>query len=82
MPFGTYGRWLRFQHGAVTGFEDGGASIHFEPTERAVEDGRERREWTALRWAVRLRLAERGVTRNAPFARYRLRERDEWDAVY
>lgn len=58
VPFETYERWLRFQHGTVTGFDDGDAYIHFEPTDRAAEDGRERREWTALRWAVRLRLAE------------------------
>ena len=81
VPFETYERWLRFQHGTVTGFEDGDAYIDFEPTDGAVEDGRERRAWTALRWAVRLRLAELELVRNAPFARYRLRERDEWDAV-
>ena len=81
VPFETYERWLRFQHGEVTGVEDDDAYIQFEPTDGAIEDGRERREWTALRWAVRLRLAELELIRNAPFARYRLRERGEWDAV-
>jgi len=81
VPFGTYERWRRFQRGEVDDFEDGDEYIHFEPTDGAVENGRERREWERLRRAVRLRLAELELVRNAPFARYRLREREEWAAV-
>lgn len=81
MPFDTYERWLRFQRGEVTGFEDGDEYIHFEPTDGAVEEGRERREWERLGWAVQLRLAELELIRNASFARYRLQERDEWAAI-
>jgi hypothetical protein len=81
VPFDTYERWLRFQRGDVTGFEDGDEYITFEPADGAVEEGREQREWEHLRWAVRIRLAELELVRNAPFARYRLQERGEWDAV-
>jgi hypothetical protein len=81
VPFDTYEQWLRFQRGDVTGFEEGDEYIHFESTEGAVEEGRRRREWESLRWAVRIRLAELELVRNAPFARYRLQERGEWTAV-
>jgi hypothetical protein len=81
VPFDTYERWLRFQRGEVTNFEDGDEYIHFEPTEGAVEEGREDCEWERLRWAVRIRLAELELVRNAPFARYRLQERGEWEAI-
>jgi hypothetical protein len=81
VPFDTYERWLRFQRGDVTGFEPGDAYVDFEPTDGAVEERRKDHEWAALRWPIRLRLAELELVRNAPFARYRLRECDEWDAV-
>jgi len=81
VPFDTYERWLRLQRGEVTGFEDGDEYIHFEPTEGAIEEGRKQRAWAELRWAVRLRLAELELVRNAPFARYRLQERDEWETI-
>jgi hypothetical protein len=81
IPFDEYEQWLRFQHGEVANFEDGDAYIDFEPTDGTVEEGRERRAWAGLRWAVRLRLSELELVRNAPFARYRLQEREEWEAV-
>lgn len=81
VPFDTYERWLRFQRGDVTNFENGDEYIHFEPTEGAIEEDREDREWERLRWAVRIRLAELELVRNAPFARYRLQERGEWEAI-
>lgn len=81
VPFDTYERWLRLQRGEVTGFEDGDEYIHFEPTAGAIEEDRTRRAWADLRWSIRLRLAELELVRNAPFARYRLQEREEWAAV-
>jgi hypothetical protein len=81
LPIGTYERWHRSQDGIVSGFEAGDEYIDFEPEDGTTEEGRERREWGRLRWAVRLRLAELELIRNAAFARYRLRECDEWEAV-
>jgi len=81
VPFDTYERWLRVQHGEVRGFKDGDEYIHFEPTEGAIDEGRERRAWSDLKWAISLRLAELELVRNTAFARYRLQELGEWDAV-
>jgi hypothetical protein len=65
----------------VTGFEDGDEYIDFEPTTGDVEEAEQNRTWTALPWAVRLRVAELELVRNTPFARYRLRELESWDAI-
>lgn len=81
VPFDTYERWLRFQRGDVSDFEDGDEYIRFEPTAGAVAEERARREWDDLNWATRIGLAELDLVRNEPFARYRLQERDEWVAV-
>jgi len=80
-PIETYERWRRAQRGTVSGFEAGDEYIDFVPEDGTTEESRERREWDQLRWAVQLRLAELELVRNTAFARYRLRERDEWDAV-
>ncbi|WP_251329134.1 hypothetical protein [Haloplanus pelagicus] len=81
IPFESYERWLRSQHGVVKGFVEGDEYIDFEPAEEEIEEGRDQCAWADLRWAVRLRLAELELVRNPAFARYRLQERDEWEAV-
>jgi len=44
VPFDRDERWLRFQRGEVSGFEDGDEYRHFEPTAGAVEESRAPRE--------------------------------------
>ncbi|MFB6100996.1 MAG: hypothetical protein ABEJ73_00335 [Haloplanus sp.] len=81
VPVGTYERWLRRQHGDVRGYEEGNEYIDFRPTAGSTAERRDRREWESLWRSVRLRLAELELVRNAPFARYVLQERGQWDTI-
>jgi len=81
IPFGTYERWRRSQHGTVDGFEGGDEYVDFDPSEGTIEETREECPWETLWDAVRLRLVELELVRNTPFARYRLREHEKWAEI-
>ncbi|MFB6196561.1 MAG: hypothetical protein ABEI80_10350 [Haloplanus sp.] len=79
LPFDTYDRWLRDQRGEVVGYEEGDEYIDFRPDGDSTKERRDQRDWETLWRSVRLRLVELELVRNAPFARYLLRERGRWD---
>jgi hypothetical protein len=79
VPFDEYLVWSRFCRGTVR--HDGDGNIDFEPEAEGVEEETEHRPWSELKSPVQLFLAELELVRNPPFARYVLRERDQWANV-
>lgn len=79
VPFGEYSTWVRYQFGTVSRGDDG--AVHFEIDPRGTHEETRVLAWENLFEIDQLRLAEGELVRNPPFARYVLRERDDWDAV-
>lgn len=76
VPFEEYTVWSRFQYGAIQQVDDG---VTFVPDDSEAEEQMRTLGWAELYEPVRRRLVELELVRNPAFARYRLRELDEWD---
>lgn len=77
VPLGTYTVWMRYQYGTIQRTEDG---VTFVAADEDAEETLRALDWDDLYDPVKERLAELELVRNPPFARYRLEERDEWEA--
>ncbi|MFC7077525.1 hypothetical protein [Haloarcula halophila] len=76
IPFEEYTVWSRFQYGVIERTDDG---VTFVADDSEPEEQVRSLDWDELYEPVRQRLVELELVRNPPFARYRLRELDEWD---
>lgn len=81
IPFDEYDTWVRYQFGDVE--SDASARNgwpRFQPTQRPIDEDRSL-PWADLFPLDRRLLAEVELVRNPAFARYRLRELDDWEDV-
>lgn len=77
LPYGEYDAWQRFQFGRVTVDDIEGPS--FEPEADSSQTKRSVADFDDLLEPLKLHVSELELVRNAPFARYRLLEREEWE---
>jgi len=77
VPYGEYDAWQRFQFGRVTVHDIDGPS--FEPEADSSRTERSVAAFDDLLEPLKLHVSELELVRNPSFARYRLREREEWE---
>jgi hypothetical protein len=77
VPYGEYDVWQRFQFGRVTVDDLEGPS--FDPDADSSQTERTVAAFDDLQDPLKLQVSELELVRNPSFARYRLREREDWE---
>lgn len=76
VPFGTYTAWSRYRYGSIEKTDDG---VTFTAADEEAGESLRDLDWETMFDPVQERIAELELVRNPSFAKYRLKEVDEWE---